>query len=70
MLSLSTVIFLFRYKSEFPLSNKIAWNFSGLTIILSSLNQFMVQPISDSKMLTRLFMVLAKLEKVLPSPKL
>ena len=32
MFSLSIVIFSFRYKSEFLLSNKITWNLSGLTI--------------------------------------
>ena len=63
MFSLSVVIFSVRYKSEFLLFNKIAWNLSGLTIILLSLNQFMTQPLSNSKMLARLFKVLAKLTK-------
>ena len=40
MFSLSIVIFSFRYKPEFFLSNKTAWNLSGLTIILLSLNQW------------------------------
>ena len=68
--SLSIVIFSFRCKSEFFLSNEIAWNLSGLTVILLSLNQFMAQLLSDSKMLTRFFTVLAKLDKVLSSAKL
>ena len=38
--------------------------------MLLSLNQFMAQPLSDSKMLTRLFTVLAKLDKILSSAKL
>ena len=70
MFSLSIVIFSFRYKPEFFLSNKIAWNLSGLTIILLSLNEFMSQSFSDSKMLTRLFTVLVKLDKVLSPAKL
>ena len=67
---MSILIFSFRCKSEFLLSNKIAWNLSGLTIMLLSLNQFMAQLLSDSKMLTRFFTVLAKLDKVLSSAKL
>ena len=33
------------------MSNKIAWNLSGLAIILFSLNQYMAQPLSDLKFL-------------------
>ena len=71
MFSFLIVISSFRCKSEFLLSNEIARNLSVLTIILlrlnHGLNQFMAQPPSDSKMLTRFFTVLAKLDKVLPS---
>ena len=55
--------------SDFLLPNIIAWNPSGLKIILLSLNQFMAQSLSDSKLRKRLFMVLAKLGKVLSSGK-
>ena len=51
MFSLSILVFLFRYKSEFLFSNEIAWNLSGLAIILFSLNQYMAQPRSDLKCL-------------------
>ena len=67
MFSLSILIFLFRYKSEFLLPYEIAWNLSGLTIMLLSLILFMAQPLLDSKMLIRLFTFLAKLGKVLSS---
>ena len=49
---------------------KIAWNLPRWTITLLSLKQFMAQPLSDSKMLTRLFTFLAKLNKVLSLAKL
>ena len=51
LFSLSIVIFLCRYKSDFILPNKTARNFSGLTITLLSLNQFMTQLLSDLKCL-------------------
>ena len=69
MSSLPIVIFLFWFKSEFLLSNKITRNLSGLTITLLYLNQSMAQLLSNSKMLIRLFRVLTKLDKILSSVK-
>ena len=45
-------------------------NFSALTVILLSLNQFLAQPVLYSKMLTRLFMVLTKFGQALSSVEL
>ena len=55
---------LFRYNLEFLLFNK-----SLINNHITSLRQFMAQPLSDSKILTRLFTILAKLDQVLLSAK-
>lgn len=55
---------LFRYNLEFLLFSK-----SLINNHITSLKQFMAQPLSDSKILTRLFTILAKLDQVLLSAK-
>ena len=55
---------LFRYNLGFLLFNK-----SLINNHITSLKQFMAQTLSDSKILTRLFTILAKLDQVLLSAK-
>ena len=52
------------------LSKIITWNLPGFTIMWLFLNQFIAISLSDSRILMRLSIVLAKLERVLSSPKL
>ena len=48
----------------------MAWNFSGFTIILLSLNLLIARLLSDSKRRIKFLMLFAKAVNVLPSAKL